>query len=864
MTAVADAPVKLQEDLSRFYADPLGFVKYIFPWGQPGTTLEKFAGPDGWQIEFLRELGRQVEARPFDGVTPVAPIRMARASGHGIGKSTLVAWLVLWIMSTRPHSQGTLTANTFSQLQSKTWAQVQRWHRLAVNSHWFSVTATRMTHRVAPESWFCQAQTCREENSEAFAGQHAATSTSFYIFDEASAIPDSIWEVASGGTTDGAPMWFVFGNPTRSSGEFYSANFGLLRNRWNHGSIDSRESAFTNKDQIQEWLLDHGEDSDYFRVRVRGLPPAASDLQYIDSDRVWAAQRRPAYHEADDPLIVGVDIARGGKANTVFRFRRGLDAAGIPAIRIPGEMCRDSMLVATKLIEIMETVYDGVRPSCAFVDSGFGGPIVDRCHQLGWDNVIEISFGASAPDMHFANMRSWMWSKMRDFLPRGSIDSGAMLETDLTGPGYHHNKQDQIVLEAKEKMEKRGLDSPDDGDALCFVAGTLIQTPYGRVPIEYLRCGDVVTTPFGDAAVAIVHQSGTQALSTARFSNGAVLIGKPEHPIFTFSRGRVRLDALTLTDAVDVFSRWRLALWRLVSLSFIAARNSGFKQVVATFNPGARMYRRDYCIAGCGQTILGLYQRALKSITSMGTGGIRTLATWSCALKARISASTCGASSLILAIANATTNSSNSQGLPPLNGTDPQKVSSGIRSMPRKSGKAADPPVSNVPVAANSTRLFLRERVAQGSALRPARWQLHSSGISRPLGCALGAIRRLWRTATGTRPVVRLCAPTGNAGAREKRYVALNAVLGAANNLYRLLSGHKPIVPLSVTTASVPPTPTFNLTLARHNAYYANGILVFNCLTFAQPVALKPKTDALDRLRRGGSDGPGGPGAWMG
>jgi hypothetical protein len=462
-----EAPEALQEQIARFKDDPLGYVKFVYPWAQPGQ-LAKYHGPDGWQIDFLQELGEACAALKFNGYDAVAPIRVARASGHGIGKSTVVAWLVDWIMSTRPHCQGTLTANTFPQLQSKTWAQVQRWTRLAINKDWFNVTGTRMTHVDAPESWFCQAQTCREENSEAFAGQHAASSSSFYIFDEASAIPDRIWEVAEGGLTDGQPMIFAFGNPTRSQGKFHSACFGDQRNRWNHGSIDSRSCSMTNKGQIAEWVSDYGEDSDFVRVRVRGLPPAASDLQYIDSTRVYEAQRREPYHFDDDPLIVGVDVARGGKANTVFRFRRGLDARSIPAVRIPGEQCRNSMQVASKLLEIMDTEFDGVKPAVAFVDSGFGGPIVDRCHQLGYDNVIEIQFGASAPDVHFANMRSWMWSKVRDFLPRGSIDTDTMLETDLTGPGYHFDRGDRLLLESKENMAKRGLDSPDDGDALAL------------------------------------------------------------------------------------------------------------------------------------------------------------------------------------------------------------------------------------------------------------------------------------------------------------------------------------------------------------------------------------------------------------
>jgi len=114
----------------------------------------------------------------------------------------MTGWLVNWIMSTRPHAQGTVTANTGTQLETKTWAQIAKWTKMSVTAHWFSVSMGRgsmkMVHKEHPASWFCTAQTCREENSEAFAGQHAANSTSFYINDEASAIPEKIWEVQEG------------------------------------------------------------------------------------------------------------------------------------------------------------------------------------------------------------------------------------------------------------------------------------------------------------------------------------------------------------------------------------------------------------------------------------------------------------------------------------------------------------------------------------------------------------------------------------------------------------------------------------------------------------------------------------------
>lgn len=453
----------LAETVAEYYADPLGFVLFAYPWGEPGP-LEKHA-LDDWQVQYLTDLGKAVEERGFDGVNAVAPIRIGTSSGHGIGKSALVAMIVDWIMSTRPNCQGTVTANTITQLQTKTWAAIQRWTKLCKTGHWFTVNSERMYRNGYKDSWFCAPQSSKEENSEAFAGQHAADSTSFYIMDEASAIPEKIHEVAEGGLTDGEPMLLMFGNATRSQGSFFKAMFGSMRHRWKQFIIDSRLTKFANKELIKEWAQDHGEDSDFMRVRVRGLPPAASDLQYISLDLVTAAQQRQVYNLGDELLICGLDVARGGSDDCVFRFRRGCDARSIPPIRIPGEQARDSMRLVTKAAELL-----GEYPiSMMFVDAtGIGGPIADRLRQMGHRNVVDVQFGGESPDPKLANMRTFMWSKVRDWLPRGAIDATPRLETDLTGPGYKHDKQDRVLLESKEDMKKRGLDSPDDGDALAL------------------------------------------------------------------------------------------------------------------------------------------------------------------------------------------------------------------------------------------------------------------------------------------------------------------------------------------------------------------------------------------------------------
>ena len=253
----------------------------------------------------------------------------------------------------------------------------------------------RMTHVERPESWRCDAQTCREENSEAFAGLHAADSTPFYIYDEASAVPDKIWEVSEGGLTDGEAMWFSYGNATRNTGRFFEC-FNAQRHRWNTRQIDSRSVQLTNKKLLQEWVEDYGEDSDFVKVRVRGVFPRASSLQFIDRATVDEAMLRPLPPEArGEAFIVGVDVARFGDDQSVIRTRIGRDARTWEPIRLRGA---DTMTLASRVGEHVNMLRRLGQHVVIFVDGGgVGGGVVDRLRQLRF-NVHEVQFGSRAND----------------------------------------------------------------------------------------------------------------------------------------------------------------------------------------------------------------------------------------------------------------------------------------------------------------------------------------------------------------------------------------------------------------------------------------------------------------------------------
>lgn len=468
-----DIDWELSKDMGQFYADPLGFVMYAFPWdsdaslqvcklqGKWKKKYKSIYGPDIWACEFLEDLGHAIRDRGFNGVDAVDPIRMAVASGHGVGKSAMTGWITTWIMCTRPYAQGTVTANTFQQLETKTWAQIKKWMKLSVASHWFTIGASKIVHNDYPDSWFCSAQTCREENSEAFAGQHAANSTSFYINDEASAIPDAIFEVQDGGLTDGEPMQFNFGNPTRNTGRFREC-WRKLRHRWKTYKVDSRSVQITNKNFLNEMINDYGLDSDTVKVRVLGDFPKASFKQFISEVDVEAAQQRhlkkTAYNFA--PKVIGVDPSWSGDDEFIIGIRQGLYYKQL------GKWEKNDNDI--EMANIIARFEDDEGADAVHVDGGFGTGIVSAGKTMGRNWQI-VWFSAKSPDAGCMNLRAHMWNETRKWLKDGGcIPEDDVLRADLTGPETVPRVDGKIQLESKEDMKRRGIPSPNRADALAL------------------------------------------------------------------------------------------------------------------------------------------------------------------------------------------------------------------------------------------------------------------------------------------------------------------------------------------------------------------------------------------------------------
>jgi hypothetical protein len=468
--AAEEQELVLAQDISGFSKKPLDWLLYSFEWGV--GDLADYKGPEDWQTRLLLDIERGL-------ISMDEAIKIATASGHGIGKSAFVAWLILWSLSTFEDTRGVVTANTDTQLKTKTWPELTKWYNLFVAKHWFTLTATSI-YSINPaheKTWRFDAIPWSEHKTESFAGLHNKGKRIVVIFDESSAIPDKIWEVTEGALTDENTeiIWAVFGNPTRNTGRFKDC-FSKYRHRWKNHRVDSRHVTLTNKKQIDQWINDYGEDSDFVKIRVRGDFPSSGDRQFIGSDIVQAARGKHLRIEQYGfaPVIIGVDPQWSGDDEGVIYLRQGLMSKKLFTYR----GIKDDFIIAGHVARFEEEY----GADAVFIDLGYGTGIFSAGKQMGrkWQLV---SFGSASNDLGYLNKRAEMWKLMKDWLAGGGvIEDDPVICDELIGPEAYvvatGSNSGKVFLESKDDMKKRGIASPNRADALAltFAAPVLSKT----------------------------------------------------------------------------------------------------------------------------------------------------------------------------------------------------------------------------------------------------------------------------------------------------------------------------------------------------------------------------------------------------
>ena len=438
-------------------------------------------------VQFISEV-LQAEPVPWQGEVLQAIVdhdRLAIRSGHGVGKSTLLSWVILWWLGTHYPAKVACTAPTQHQLQDILWSELSHWFRRmpAPLRSQFNFMSDRLELRGTPDVSFAVARTARKEAPEAFQGFHSPNM--LFVVDEASGIEDIIFEVGSGAMSTKGAKTIMMGNPTRGSGYFFHA-FNANRARWWTKKVSSFDSSLVSEDYPTEVAQTFGEESNVYRVRVLGEFPLSEDDMVIPLHLIEAAiERDVEISEAYRP-VWGLDVARFGDDRCALAKRRS------NALLEPVKSWHSTDTMETVGIVVKDYVDapEACKPSRILVDViGIGAGVVDRLREQGLP-VRGVNVSETPGSVGFARRRDELWWKAREWFQDRAckLPKDDALIAELSQVKYDVSSTGKLQVESKAEMKKRGLRSPDLGDAFILTfAGALELNPVRRKLDRYER-----------------------------------------------------------------------------------------------------------------------------------------------------------------------------------------------------------------------------------------------------------------------------------------------------------------------------------------------------------------------------------------
>lgn len=389
-------------------------------------------------------------------------------SGHGVGKTTTLAWLIIWFMLTRYPQKTVCTAPTTAQLFNALMAETRGWIQELPEAlqELFVLGAESIELKAAPDKSFVSFRTSRPETPEALQGIHA--DHVLLIVDEASGIHEKVFEAAQGSMSGHNAITILAGNPVRGSGLFYDTHRKPeVMRRWYRIHVSCLDTDLVTSDFPQMIADQYGEDSNVYRVRVLGEFPAADDDTVIPLELADSALNRdvsPIHAKS----VWGLDVARFGNDRTALAKRRG----NVLQEKVKTWRNLDTMEVVGRVKAEWDATPEKERPIVICVDViGLGAGVVDRAKELGLP-VRGINVSESpAMGERYRNLRAELWHgkalpwfQKRDCNLGGDMD----LSGELTKVRYKITSNGKIQLESKEEMKKRGQPSPDIGDAFVL------------------------------------------------------------------------------------------------------------------------------------------------------------------------------------------------------------------------------------------------------------------------------------------------------------------------------------------------------------------------------------------------------------
>lgn len=395
--------------------------------------------------------------------------RVSIRSGHGTGKSTFMAWCVIWFLACYFPAKVPATAPTSHQLGDVLWSEIAKWHRkwaerFPAMADLFEWSGEAYRLKDAPNEAFAVARTSRPERPEALQGFHAEHI--LFLIDEASGVADNVFEVAEGALSTEGAFVVMAANPTRQSGYFFDSHH-KMRGSWAALHWNGEDSPMVSRQYIDTMAKKYGRQSPIFKVRVLGEFVTAAD-GVISLELCEAARIRDVDLNTAAAIVWGVDVARFGDDSSSLAKRQGNHQLE-PVREWFG---KDTM----QTVGIVKAEWDKTpkdqRPAAINVDViGIGAGVADRLREMGLPvvdvNVAESESASTDDDQQFNRLRDELWWKGRQWLERKDCRMADDDETigELTTPAYRFLSNGRIQVETKDELRKRGVKSPNRADA---------------------------------------------------------------------------------------------------------------------------------------------------------------------------------------------------------------------------------------------------------------------------------------------------------------------------------------------------------------------------------------------------------------
>lgn len=431
--------------ITLYRTDPVLFVKEVL-----GVE------PDEWQQDFLNAVAsgeRKISIR----------------SGHGVGKSTTASWAMLWFLLTRYPVKVVVTAPTSAQLYDALFAELKRWVKELPQpiQELLDVKQERIELKASATEAFISARTSRAEQPEALQGVHS--DNVMLVADEASGVPEAVFEAAAGSMSGHNALTILLGNPVRSSGFFFDTH-NRLKDEWWTRRVSCLDSTRVSKEYVQDMKSRYGEESNAYRIRVLGEFPRSDDDTIIPMELLESAKHRDTRAYEDAPIVWGLDVARFGSDSSVLCKRQSNVVHTLERWRN-----LDLMQLTGAVVAQYEACDHKNRPAEILVDSiGLGAGVVDRLRELRLPaRGINVS---ESPAMGgtYLNLRAELWHKAKAWLEKRDckIPNNEDLIGELATVRYTFTSNGKIKIESKDDIRRRGLKSPDMADAFVLTFAT--------------------------------------------------------------------------------------------------------------------------------------------------------------------------------------------------------------------------------------------------------------------------------------------------------------------------------------------------------------------------------------------------------